>query len=92
MLTRASWRQVLMYLQVLYSYSGCESANYVCQNSSLAGAIYDANCCFQVLAKVRDAPRILKIAAPVAVSIVMLFYILANVAYVRHHDSEATFT
>ncbi|KAF2746086.1 amino acid transporter [Sporormia fimetaria CBS 119925] len=52
----------LALLQVLYSYSGWESANYV-------------------LTEVRDAPRTLRIAAPVAVSLVMLFYILANVAY-----------
>ncbi|OAL50310.1 amino acid transporter [Pyrenochaeta sp. DS3sAY3a] len=52
----------LALLQVLYSYSGWESANYV-------------------LTEVRDAPRTLRIAAPIAVSLVTLFYILANVAY-----------
>ncbi|KAF2120982.1 amino acid permease-domain-containing protein [Lophiotrema nucula] len=52
----------LALLQVLYSYSGWESANYV-------------------LTEVRDAPRTLRIAAPMAVSMVMLSYILANIAY-----------
>ncbi|KAH7066104.1 amino acid permease-domain-containing protein [Paraphoma chrysanthemicola] len=52
----------LALLQVLYSYSGWENANYI-------------------LTEVRDAPRTLRIAAPIAVLTVTLFYILANVAY-----------
>lgn len=52
----------LALLQVLYSYSGWESANYV-------------------RTEVRDAPRTLRIAAPIVVASVMLCSILANVAY-----------
>lgn len=52
----------LALLQVLYSYSGWENANYV-------------------LTEVRDAPKTLKIAAPLAVSIVTVFYVLANIAF-----------
>ncbi|KAL5614803.1 hypothetical protein BROUX41_004892 [Berkeleyomyces rouxiae] len=49
-------------LQVLYSYSGWENANYV-------------------LTEVRVPERTLKRAAPMATMIVMVCYILANVAY-----------
>lgn len=52
----------LALLQVLYSYSGWENANYV-------------------LTEVRDAPKTLKVAAPLAVSIVTVFYVLANIAF-----------
>lgn len=53
----------LALLQVLYSYSGWENANYV-------------------LTEVRDAPRTLKKAAPLAAAAVTVLYILANIAYV----------
>ncbi|KAB5558261.1 phosphatidylinositol 4-kinase-like protein [Coniochaeta sp. 2T2.1] len=52
----------LALLQVLYSYSGWENANYV-------------------LTEVRDAPRTLRKAAPIAVSAITLLYLLANIAY-----------
>ncbi|KAK3368223.1 amino acid permease-domain-containing protein [Podospora didyma] len=52
----------LALLQVLYSYSGWENANYV-------------------LTEVRDAPRTLKRAAPIAVSAITILYLLANIAY-----------
>lgn len=48
----------------------------------------NSNICAQVLTEVRDAPRTLRIAAPVAVFTVMLFYILANVAYVRQSPHQ----
>jgi phosphatidylinositol 4-kinase len=53
----------LALLQVLYSYSGWENANYV-------------------LTEVRDAPRTLRKAAPLAAAAVTILYILANIAYV----------
>jgi len=53
----------LALLQVLYSYSGWENANYV-------------------LTEVRDAPRTLRRAAPIAISAVTLLYVLANIAFV----------
>lgn len=52
----------LALLQVLYSYSGWENANYV-------------------LTEVRDAPRTLRKAAPIAVSAITILYVLANIAY-----------
>ncbi|KAK3332514.1 amino acid permease-domain-containing protein [Cercophora scortea] len=52
----------LALLQVLYSYSGWENANYV-------------------LTEVRDAPRTLRKAAPIAVATVTILYLLANIAY-----------
>lgn len=53
----------LALLQVLYSYSGWENANYV-------------------LTEVRDAPRTLRKAAPLAAAAITLLYVLANIAYV----------
>lgn len=35
----------------------------------------------QVLTEVRDAPRTLKIAAPIAIATVTLLYVLANIAF-----------
>ncbi|KAK4212393.1 phosphatidylinositol 4-kinase-like protein [Rhypophila decipiens] len=52
----------LALLQVLYSYSGWENANYV-------------------LTEVRDAPRTLRRAAPIAISAVTLLYVLANISF-----------
>lgn len=52
----------LALLQVLYSYSGWENANYV-------------------LTEVRDAPRTLRRAAPIAISGVTVLYVLANIAF-----------
>ncbi|KAJ9132201.1 Amino acid transporter [Coniochaeta hoffmannii] len=52
----------LSLLQVLYSYSGWENANYV-------------------LTEVRDAPRTLRKAAPLAATAITLLYVLANIAY-----------
>ncbi|KAH8878577.1 amino acid transporter [Thozetella sp. PMI_491] len=52
----------LALLQVLYTYSGWENANYV-------------------LTEVRDAPRTLRRAAPLAVSIITVLYVLANISY-----------
>jgi len=49
-------------LQILYTYSGWENANYV-------------------LSEVRNAPRTLKFAAPLAVSTITVLYVLANIAY-----------
>lgn len=41
-----------------------------------------------MLSEVRDAPRTLKLAAPLAVSTVTVLYVLANIAYVsRSLDS-----
>lgn len=53
----------LALLQILYSYSGWENANYV-------------------LTEVRDAPRTLRKAAPLACAAITLLYVLANIAYV----------
>lgn len=52
----------LALLQVLYSYSGWENANYV-------------------LTEVRDAPRTLRKAAPLACAAITVLYVLANIAY-----------
>lgn len=52
----------LALLQVLYTYSGWENANYV-------------------LTEVRNAPKTLRRAAPIAVSTVTVLYLLANIAY-----------
>lgn len=52
----------LALLQVLYSYSGWENANYV-------------------LTEVRDAPRTLRRAAPIAILTVTILYVLANISY-----------
>lgn len=52
----------LALLQVLYSYSGWENANYV-------------------LTEVRDAPRTLRRAAPIAITAVTLLYVLANISF-----------
>ncbi|KAK4155208.1 phosphatidylinositol 4-kinase [Chaetomidium leptoderma] len=52
----------LALLQVLYSYSGWENANYV-------------------LTEVRDAPKTLRKAAPLAISAVTVLYLLANISY-----------
>ncbi|KAL1895539.1 hypothetical protein Cpir12675_003177 [Ceratocystis pirilliformis] len=49
-------------LQVLYSYSGWENANYV-------------------LTEVKNPEKTLKRAAPIATIIVMISYVLANIAY-----------
>jgi len=35
-----------------------------------------------VLTEVRNAPRTLRKAAPIAVSLVTVFYVMANIAYV----------
>lgn len=53
-------------LQVLYSYSGWENANYV-------------------LTEVRNAPKTLRRAAPISILAVTIFYVLANISYVRTH-------
>ncbi|KAK3322578.1 amino acid permease-domain-containing protein [Apodospora peruviana] len=60
--TRSTAGYALALLQVMYSYSGWENANYV-------------------LTEVRDAPRTLRRAAPIAVSAVTILYVLANIAY-----------
>ncbi|KAL1875908.1 hypothetical protein VTK73DRAFT_9763 [Phialemonium thermophilum] len=60
--TAAAAGYALALLQVLYSYSGWENANYV-------------------LTEVRDAPRTLRKAAIMAVSVVTIMYLLANIAY-----------
>ncbi|GAB1320104.1 hypothetical protein MFIFM68171_10314 [Madurella fahalii] len=52
----------LALLQVLYSYSGWENANYV-------------------LTEVRNPPRTLRKAAPIAISAVTVLYVLANISY-----------
>ncbi|KAL2138164.1 hypothetical protein VTI28DRAFT_7363 [Corynascus sepedonium] len=49
-------------LQVLYSYSGWENANYV-------------------LTEVKNAPRTLRKAAPISISVVTVLYLLANISY-----------
>ncbi|KAL2168826.1 hypothetical protein VTG60DRAFT_6796 [Thermothelomyces hinnuleus] len=56
-------------LQVLYSYSGWENANYV-------------------LTEVRSAPRTLKRAAPISVSVVTALYLLANISYFAAMSKE----
>lgn len=57
----------LALLQVLYSYSGWENANYV-------------------LTEVHNAPKTLRRAAPIAISVVTVLYVLANVAYFAAMD------
>ncbi|KAL2270446.1 hypothetical protein VTJ83DRAFT_2630 [Remersonia thermophila] len=52
----------LALLQVLYSYSGWENANYV-------------------LTEVRNPPKTLRRAAPIAISAVTILYVLANISY-----------
>lgn len=54
----------LALLQILYSYSGWENANYV-------------------LTEVRNPPKTLRRAAPIAISAVTVLYVLANISYVR---------
>ncbi|KAL1839934.1 hypothetical protein VTJ49DRAFT_978 [Mycothermus thermophilus] len=52
----------LALLQVLYSYSGWENANYV-------------------LTEVRNPPKTLRRAAPIAILAVTILYVLANISY-----------
>lgn len=63
----------LAMLQVQYSFSGWENANYV-------------------LTEVRNPPKTLRRAAPIAISAVTILYVLANVSYVRHHHYIPTYS
>jgi amino acid transporter len=76
----------LALLQVLYSYSGWENANYVSDYLGCHFKQQDAKAnrdCLKVLTEVRDAPRTLRRAAPLAAAAITLLYVLANIAYVR---------
>lgn len=74
----------LALLQVLYSYSGWENANYVkstwnSEEERGAWALMGP----QVLTEVRNPPKTLRRAAPIAISAVTVLYVLANISYVR---------
>jgi amino acid transporter len=40
----------------------------------------------QVLTEVRNAPKTLRKAAPISIAVVMVLYMLANIAYVSGHN------
>lgn len=66
---------------------GWENANYVSYPFTVISTIVlNANNETQVLGEVRDAPRTLRKAAPIAVIGIGILYILANIAYVSSYD------
>lgn len=80
----------LALLQVLYSYSGWENANYVRHPEAEVERELGADG-LQVLTEVRNPPRTLRKAAPIAISAVTVLYVLANISYVRTNISFLAF-
>jgi amino acid transporter len=81
--TGAAGGYSIALLQVLYSYSGWENANYV-GHAGVGQRGWMTNRP-QVLTEVRNAPKTLRKAAPISISAVTILYVLANISYVRAH-------